>query len=582
MVRDPFRLSLVLAFIGGVSTTVVAQAVPSDTPSQAQASEAASALVRGDAQLAVTSYSEVLKDTALSNDRRAAILNDRGVAYIKLGQARQAIEDFNLAAQLFPEFAATYNNRGNLLLSLGLFKEAVKDFDRAIVLAPGYAAAYNNRAGALTRLGQMDEAIRDYSKAIQLLPQNPAPLSGRGRAHLEMMRPHAAIRDFSRAVTADQRFAAGYRNRAEAKVEVERYDEAIEDFSRAIAFDVNHAESYLLRGQAYLTTGNTVSAIRDFSQALELAPKSADAYAQRGFAHGVAEAYDEAYGDLNKAIEMDPRSGVAFAYRAYLYKQNGQIDVALRDIEVALKLNADAAEVHWVKAEIAEAQGQPEVAIKDLRRAISLKPGYRPAAQSLQRLGAGDAVLEEAELKNAGLDMWRVVARKGRFFATSDDFPRLVVPLEMMGRGEPRLLEWTLKEPPFQGIGVLRFHGGVVKGRAGDEEVEQIAVLDVAANSVIAIETSKQGDKVAGWTWQDGKVTIASIEGVTDEFPLRTATQPAIAAPYRQGSPGTTASGEAWAPWGQPWAGGPSATSEPAKRATKKKKPKTLFDLLFN
>ena len=216
MVCALIRAGLVTFSLGALSG--VAHAVPTEMPSKA--TEAASALVHGDVQQAVAAYSEALKDTALSNDRRATILNDRGIAYIKLGQAREAIEDFNAAAQLFPEFAAVYNNRGNLLLSLGLVKEAQKDFDRAIVLAPGYAAAFNNRAGALVRLGKVDEAIRDYTKAIELMPSNPAPLSGRGRAHLKMMRPHAAIRDFSRAVTGDARFAAGYRDRAEAKLEV--------------------------------------------------------------------------------------------------------------------------------------------------------------------------------------------------------------------------------------------------------------------------------------------------------------------------------------------------------------------------
>jgi len=555
-----------------------AWSVPADMP--AKAGDGASALVRGDLQQALSSYSESLSDTALSNDRRAAILNDRGVVYIKLGQARQAIEDFNAAAQLFPEYAPVYNNRGNLLLSLGLLKEAVKDFDRSIVLAPGYAAAYNNRAGALVRLGKVEDAIGDYTRAIKLLPSNPAPLSGRGRAHLALMRPHAAIRDFSRAVQADARFAPGYRNRAEAKLEVQHYDEAIEDLSRAIAFDVTQASSYVLRGQAYLTTRNTAAAIKDFSQAIELDQKNAPAYTARGFAYGLAEAYDEAYGDLNKAIELDPRWGTAFAYRAFVYKQNGQIDVALRDIEVAMKLSSDRAEVHWVKAEIEEAQGRPEIAIADLKKALSLRPGYKEAAESLQRLGAGATLTEETEVTGAGVDVWRVVLRGGRYFAVSETFPRLSIPLEMMSAGEPQLLEWELKEQPYKGIGVLRFLGGTVAGGSGREDIELAAVVDLDANLVIAIEPHRQGDKTANWTWADGKVTVASADGVTDEFSLRSVAQN-VAAPYR-GYSSDGGGGGAWAPWSEPWAGQTGAGQQPTKRAQVKRKPKTIFDLFFN
>lgn len=566
---------LALAALAAVQPS--ARAAPGE-PGQI-AEEGAGALVRGEAQAAVLNYTEALKDTALPNDRRAALLNDRGVANIKLGQTRQAFDDFNLAAQLFPEFPAVYNNRGNLLLSLGLAKEAIKDFDRSLVLAPGYAAAYNNRAGAYMRLGQTEDAISDYTRSVKLLPSNPAPLSGRGLAHLSLNRPHAAIRDFTRAVRADARFAAGYRNRAEAKLEVESFDEAIEDLSRAIAFDVNNAESYLVRGKAYRAMHNTESAIKDFSKAAEIDPKNAGAFAERGFAFSLAGAHEEAFADLNKAIEIDPRSGIAFAYRAYAYKQSGQVDVAMRDIEVAQKLSATAPEVFWVKAGIEESQGQIEQAIADLKKAQQLRPGYRDATESLQRLGAAPSQAEERVLADAGTDTWRVVARGPHYFAVDDRYPRLSVPLEMMGSGQPKLLEWQLKEDPFKGIGTLRFFAGSVpsSGKSGSEDIEQVAVIDLEAGIVVAVEPHKQGDKVATWAWDNGKVTVASVDGVTDDLDLRIGRRDEIAG----STPGrryTTTETGGWAPWDTPF-GAPFGQAPP-KRV--KKKSKTIFDLLFN
>src|SRR3974390_298387 len=132
--------------------------------------DAGAALVRGNIPQAIALFSEALDDKTLTNDRRATTLNDRGVAYARNQQPKEALEDFNRAIQLFPENAAVYNNRGNLLLALGAAREAIKDFDRALVLAPGYAAAYSNRAGAYLRLGQIDRAIAGYSKAVALTP----------------------------------------------------------------------------------------------------------------------------------------------------------------------------------------------------------------------------------------------------------------------------------------------------------------------------------------------------------------------------------------------------------------------------
>lgn len=551
-------------------------APPSGAPAALQMQDAAAALVRGNAAQAVQGYTDALADQSLPNDRRATILNDRGVAYTRLGQTKLALDDFNKAVQLFPEYAAVYNNRGNLLMALGLLKEAVKDLDRAIVLAPGYAAAYNNRAGAQVKLGQYPEALRDYTKAVQLMPANAAPFSGRGRAYLALGRPYAAMRDFTRAVTADGRFASGYRNRAEAALEIGRHEEAVEDLSRAIAFDVNNAEIYVLRGYAYLSTRNIESAIKDFSRSVELDPKLAAGYQARGYAHALAEAVDDAFADLNKAIDLDPRSAVAFAYRAYVYKTTGQIDVAIKDLQTAVKLDPDCPEALWAKAVIEEEQGKPDQAIADLRRALVLKPGYKDASEALQRLGGSMEGEGDKDAPGLGLDPWRVVMRSGRYYAVSNQYPRLSVPLETLGEGQPKILEWEVKKPPLKGIGALRYSSGAVAAKSGPEDTEQVAILDIDESKVIAVEPHRQGTKLSTWTWEEGRVVVASVDGANDEFSLRTA-KVASTAPSRRYSEYDGYEGPGWAPWSQPWAGGPSQQRAPQRR----RKQKTLFDLLF-
>ena len=99
---------------------------------------------------------------------------------------------------------------------------------------------------------------------------------------------------------------------------------------------------------------------------------------------------------------------------------------------------------------------------------------------------ASDASVEEAEVADAGLDGWRVFQKGRQFIATNEQFPRLKIELEMMGKGQPRILEWEVKRPPFAGIAVLRFHAGAVEGPRGPEEVEQIAIVDLQTNTVVS------------------------------------------------------------------------------------------------
>ncbi|HVX35884.1 MAG TPA: tetratricopeptide repeat protein [Hyphomicrobium sp.] len=573
MLRPIHFAQILFASVVAAGGAMAAEGVPQPSPAEQGAAE----MIRGDVANAVTAYTEALRDTGLANDRRATILNDRGVANARLGQTKLALEDYNRAVELFPEYPVAYNNRGNLLLAVGQLDEAMKDFDRALVLAPGYAAAYSNRANAEMKLGKPDVAIRDFTKAIELMPASAPPLSGRGLAYLATDKPHAAIRDFSRAVSADARFASAYRNRAEARMTIGQRDEAIEDLSRAIAFDVNNTELYVVRGYAYLLNGNTASALKDFSHAIELDGKSSAAFEGRGLANSLAEAPDDAYADLNRAIELDPRSPVAYAFRAVVYKQNGQPDIGARDVETAIKLDPNSPEALWARGEIEEASGQADTAIADLRHVLQLKPSWQFAADALKRLGA--PVDDGDDKRQPALDIpkWHVVQHGKSYFAVSDDYGQIRVPLEMIGEGLPKLLEWEIKAPPYANYGILRFSGGSVAGKKGPEETELAAIVDIAAAKVIAIQPNKQGTRVATWTWDGDHLQVASVDGVTDEYQLRpTAVAVVGAGAQRRYDAGQ--SGQGWAPWDTPF-GAPQPSRDTRQR--RYAKPKTIFDFFF-
>ena len=62
----------------------------------------------------------------------ADIYNNHGVARARLGQRRDALNDFNEAIRIKPDFAEAYDNRGSVRGALGLTKEAIAEYDEAI------------------------------------------------------------------------------------------------------------------------------------------------------------------------------------------------------------------------------------------------------------------------------------------------------------------------------------------------------------------------------------------------------------------------------------------------------------------
>ena len=577
-----FSPAALVALALSASTAVSAHAQTAiATP--AKSAEADAALQRGDLDQAILLYNTALEDTALSNDKRAVLLVERGVALMKRRNFKPALDDFNKAATIYPEYSAVYVNRGNLLLMMGqgadATKEAIKDFERALVLAPGLAAAYGNRGAAKLKLGEVVPAVADFTRAIQLQPQNPAALNGRGQARLAFGQTTAAIRDFSRAVAINPGFAQAYRNRAAASVRLGRPADAVEDISRALAFDARRTDDYLARGDAYLAIGNAAAGLTDFAKVVELNPRSADGYIGLGYAKGLANATEDAVADLSRAIEIEPRSARAYAVRAWLYIKSQQPELGEKDVDRALRLEPVTADAYWAQGELKEAAGDRDAATGAYAHALGLDLHHRETLAALARLGL-EPQRDETVIANAGADGWRVAASNTtQFTATHPQFPSLRVALEMMGDGQPKITAWERQKAPFANYGLLQYTAGALETTQGVETVECTAIVDLASMAVIGTPTAKMSGRTAAFTWSEDRLTVTGADGLSETLLLQDKRErrEAAEAPSPRRSDGTSGS----SPQRTNPGGTSSPRNDPPRHAAAPRKSKSLFELIF-
>lgn len=67
--------------------------------------------------------------------------------------------------------ADDWANEGEGLYNQGKYEEAIQAFDKAIEIEPQFAAAWNNKGVTLNRLGRYEEALQVYDKALEFDPQ---------------------------------------------------------------------------------------------------------------------------------------------------------------------------------------------------------------------------------------------------------------------------------------------------------------------------------------------------------------------------------------------------------------------------
>lgn len=95
-------------------------------------------------------------------------LSDRGNVKYEKKDYKGAIEDYDRAIQLKPNYVEAYVDRGWAKGDSGDNPGAIADYTKAIELNPNYADAYNGRGDAKSNLGDNPGAIADYQKAAEL------------------------------------------------------------------------------------------------------------------------------------------------------------------------------------------------------------------------------------------------------------------------------------------------------------------------------------------------------------------------------------------------------------------------------
>ena len=116
---------------------------------------------------------QVFKETQKLTKRyikNLTLWNLMGSSAAQLGYLGEAINAFQHAISIKPDFAEAHNNMGNALQAHGRLQEAIDAFKKAVSTKPNYAEAYYNMGNALLAHGSLDEAVDAFKKAISTKP----------------------------------------------------------------------------------------------------------------------------------------------------------------------------------------------------------------------------------------------------------------------------------------------------------------------------------------------------------------------------------------------------------------------------
>ena len=176
-----------------------------------------------------------------------------GGALVRLGRGQEAVGHYEQALRVRPDFAAAHNNLGAALVRLGRVQEAVGHYERVLRMRPDSAEAHNNLANALARFGKIPEAVKHYEQALQLNPDYGEPRNNLAwllatLAPAEGGDPPRAVALAERACeTAGNRVAAYWDTLAVAYAAAGRFDKASATAQKAIGLAYSDGRPDLAR-----------------------------------------------------------------------------------------------------------------------------------------------------------------------------------------------------------------------------------------------------------------------------------------------------------------------------------------------
>lgn len=151
------------------------------------------------------------------------------------------------------------------------YQDALEQYRIIRELYPDLMQPYNNSGVILRDLGQYEEAIAMFEKAAEVAPTNSIPLANLWWTHLTFRKDPASAEEVARRVVAlSPNIAIHYHWLGYALAAQARFDEAVEAYKQVLSLEPQH--SYGLPNMAYvlLAAGRPAEAVPYFKKILEL------------------------------------------------------------------------------------------------------------------------------------------------------------------------------------------------------------------------------------------------------------------------------------------------------------------------
>jgi tetratricopeptide (TPR) repeat protein len=387
---------------------------------------------------------ELTKQALKTSPEDVQILTLEAMAWKGLGQNKNALEDFQHALRIAPNYLAALEGAAQIEYAEGRH-DAIPLLDRLLRLRPDEPTAHAMRGVMAWKEQDCPTAVAHFERSQSEIASEPNALREYGICLVRLNRPEAATTVFEQVVLRDPEDRRARYSLATAAIMAKRFQPALDSLKPLLTGNQPDAEAMSLASTAYEALGDTPNSVSMLRQAIVISPRNVGYYLDFANLSFVHKSYDIGIQMLSAGLKLSPESPQLHLARGILNVQTGHIDEADADFAAAERLDpaqpgtADArvleclqqnntgeairlvreelkdrpaeAFLYYLLAEVLNWQGPPadapgfRQALEAASKAVQLQPNLTLARNLLSRL-----YLDAGQVQNA-IDQCRQVLR---------------------------------------------------------------------------------------------------------------------------------------------------------------------------
>ena len=228
----------------------------------------------------------------------------------------------------YPKSFKLWNILGAINTQIHKTQDAMQCYEKAIELRPDYAEAHNNLGNLLNTEGQHEKAIISYEKALEIEPELYEATYNLGAIFQERGNYVLAIKNYLKVLDINPTHRDTFINLGDVFRQQRKFDESLRVLEKADKLYPDYAEIKNNLGLTFRDQGDVVKAIRCYKEAILLNINYAEAYNNLGIVFREQGDFKKAVNNYEKAIEINPKFAEAYANISKIKKyENNDIQI---------------------------------------------------------------------------------------------------------------------------------------------------------------------------------------------------------------------------------------------------------------